>query len=146
MPGTRYDAGTKAKAIRLVREHAGDYPTQWAAIRAVSGRLGMSAETLRKWIRQAQVDEGKAAGVTSAESAEIRELRRKTASWSRPWKFSGRRRVFSRGSATRDTADLCVHRCAEGHLRGRTDLSGTGRSRRADRPAHLLGASRGGAV
>ena len=52
MPGTRYDASTKAKAIRLVCEHAGDYPTRWAAIRAVSGRLGMSAETLRKWIRQ----------------------------------------------------------------------------------------------
>ena len=77
MPGSRYDAGTKVKAIRLVREHAGDYPTQWAAITAVSGRLGMSAETLRKWIRQAEVDEGKAAGVTSTESQEIRELRRK---------------------------------------------------------------------
>jgi transposase len=77
MPGTRFDASMKAKAVRLVCEHAGDYPAQWAAIRAVSGWLGMSAETLRKWIRQVGVDEGKAAGVTSAESAEIRELRRK---------------------------------------------------------------------
>jgi transposase len=73
----KYDQDTKAKAIRLVREHAGDYPTEYAAITAVSRRLGMSAETLRKWIRQAEVDEGKAAGVTSAESAEIRELRRR---------------------------------------------------------------------
>jgi transposase len=77
MPGSRYDASTRAKAVRLVREHAGDYPTQWAAIKAVSGRLGMSTETLRKWLRQAEVDEGAALGVTSAESAEIRELRRK---------------------------------------------------------------------
>ena len=77
MPGSRYDASTRAKAVRLVREHAGDYPTQWAAIKAVSGRLGMSTETLRKWLRQAEVDEGAAPGVTSAESAEIRELRRK---------------------------------------------------------------------
>jgi transposase len=46
MPGSRYDASTRTKAVRLVREHAGDYPTQWAAIRAVSGRLGMSSETL----------------------------------------------------------------------------------------------------
>src|SRR5919201_2769161 len=75
MPG-KYDASTKAKAIRLVREHAGDYPTQWAAITAVSGQVGVSAETLRKWIRQAEVDEGKAPGVSSAGSAEIRELRR----------------------------------------------------------------------
>ena len=77
MPGSRYDASTRAKAIRLVREHAGDYPTRWAAITAVSARLGMSGETLRKWIRQAEVDEGTAPGVTSAEAAEIRELRRK---------------------------------------------------------------------
>ena len=73
----RYDQDTKAKAIRLVREHAGDYPSEYAAITAVARRLGMSAETLRKWIRQAEVDEGKAPGVSSAESAEIRELRRK---------------------------------------------------------------------
>jgi transposase len=77
MPGSRYDASTKARAIRLVRDHAGDYPTEWAAITAVAGRLGMSAETLRKWIRQAQVDEGRSPGVTSAEAAELRELRRK---------------------------------------------------------------------
>ena len=77
MPGSRYDAGTKARAIRLVREHAGDYPTQWAAIKAVSGRLGMSSETLRKWIRQAEIDEGQAPGVTSEAAREIRELRRK---------------------------------------------------------------------
>jgi transposase len=76
MPG-KYDKNTRVKAVRLVREHSGDYPTEWAAITAVSGRLGMSAETLRKWIRQAEVDEGTAAGVTSSESAEIRELRRK---------------------------------------------------------------------
>ena len=55
MPG-KYDQETKAKAIRLVREHAGDYPSEYAAITAVARRLGMTAETLRKWIRQADVD------------------------------------------------------------------------------------------
>jgi transposase len=74
---SRYDESTKAKAIRLVREHAGDYATEWAAITAVSGRLGMSAETLRKWIRQAEVDAGEAAGVSTGATREIRELRRK---------------------------------------------------------------------
>jgi transposase len=73
----KYDQDTRAKAIRLVREHVGDYPTEYAAITAVSRRLGMSAETLRKWIRQAEIDAGKAPGVTSSESAEIRELRRR---------------------------------------------------------------------
>ncbi len=73
----KYDQDTKAKAIRLVREHAGEYPSEYAAITAVAKRLGMTPETLRKWLRQAGIDAGKAPGVTSAESAEIRELRRK---------------------------------------------------------------------
>jgi transposase len=84
MPGTRYDASTKAKAIRLVREHAGDYPTQWAAIKAVSGRLGMSAETLRKWIRQAEVDEGKAPGSPARNRPRSGSCAGRIASSSRP--------------------------------------------------------------
>jgi transposase-like protein len=74
-----YSAETREKAIRLVREHAGDYPSEYAAITAVARRLGMTAETLRKWIRQAEVDEGKAPGVTSEEAAQVRALRRKVA-------------------------------------------------------------------
>ena len=61
----RYDQDTKAKAIRLVRDHASDYPSEYAAITAVARRLGMTPETLRKWIRQAAVDEGRASGVTT---------------------------------------------------------------------------------
>ena len=74
---SKYDENTKAKAVRLVREHADDYDSEWAAMREISSRLGMSAETLRKWARQAEVDAGEAPGVTSAAAREIRELRRK---------------------------------------------------------------------
>jgi transposase len=74
---SKYDPELKAKAVRLVREHRDDYETEWAAIRAVSSRLGMSAETLRKWVRQAEVDDGQAAGMTTRESQELRELRKK---------------------------------------------------------------------
>ena len=72
----KYDQETKARAIRG-REHAGDYPSEYAAITAVARRLGMTAETLRKWIRQAEIDEGQAPGVSSEAAREIRELKRK---------------------------------------------------------------------
>jgi transposase len=74
---SRYDENTKARAVRLVREHAGDYATEWAAMKAISARLGMSAETLRKWVRQAEVDAGVAPGMRTDAAREIRDLRRK---------------------------------------------------------------------
>jgi len=47
-------------------------------MRAIAGRLGMSAEMLRKWVRQAEIDAGEPAGVSSEGKRELRELRRKT--------------------------------------------------------------------
>jgi transposase len=76
---SKFDQETKAKAIRLFRDHAGDYDSPRAAMCAISGRLGMTAETLRKWVRQAEVDEGQAPGVSSETVREIRELKRKNA-------------------------------------------------------------------
>ena len=73
---SKYDQETKAKAIRLFRDHAGDYDSPWAAMCAISGRLGMTAETLRKWVRQAEVDEGR---VPTQTAREIREPKRKNA-------------------------------------------------------------------
>jgi len=73
-----YSKETRERAVRLVREHAGDYPSEYAAMTAVAQRLGIgSAETLRKWIRQAETDEGRRPGLTTAEAAEVRALKRK---------------------------------------------------------------------
>ena len=76
-PKHHFAYAVRAKAVRLVREHAGDYPTEYAAITAVAGRLGMSPETLRLWIRQDEIDSDIAPGQTTGESREVRELRRK---------------------------------------------------------------------
>lgn len=74
---SKYDGETKAKAVRLVTEHRDEYTSEWAAIKAVSGRLGMNAETLRNWIRQSAVDTGQAEGVSTDAAREIQQLRRK---------------------------------------------------------------------
>jgi len=136
----KYNQDMKARAIRLVREHGGDYPSEYAAITAVAGRLGMAAETLRKWIRRAEVDEGRAAGVPAASPRRSASCGGRTASWSRPWTSCAPRRLSSRGSTTRCTADLRVHRCPPGPLRGRADLPRAVRAWRADRPEDVLGA------
>lgn len=75
----KYDEATKAKAVRLVVEHRDDYDSEWAAITAISSRLGMTAETLRKWIRQAAIDTGVAEGVSTESAKVIREQKRKIA-------------------------------------------------------------------
>jgi transposase len=74
--GTSYPPELRERAIRMVAEVRPEYPSDWPAIKAVAGRLGIgSAETLRKWIRQAEVDGGTRPGVSSEESAELRRLR-----------------------------------------------------------------------
>jgi transposase len=64
----------------MVAEVRPDYPSDWPAICAVASRLGIgSAETLRKWVRQAEVDAGTRPGLTTEESAEIKRLKRENA-------------------------------------------------------------------
>ena len=76
MIGKRYPQELKERAVRMVLEHGGEYPTQWAAICSISGKLGMSAETLRTWVRQAETDAGLRAGLTSDERERLRALER----------------------------------------------------------------------
>ena len=75
---SKYDEQTRAKAVRLVTEHVDDYDSEWAAIKAVSARLGMTAETLRRWVRQAQIDTCRADGVSSESAREIWKLAQAT--------------------------------------------------------------------
>jgi transposase len=64
----------------MVVEVRPDYPSDWPAICAVAQKLGVgSAETVRKWVRQAEVDDGQRPGVTTDESAELKRLKRENA-------------------------------------------------------------------
>ncbi len=74
--GRRYPQEIRERAVRMVVEHGHEYPTEWAAIASVAGKLGMTPETLRKWLRRDQVDSGRRPGVTTSERERIRQLER----------------------------------------------------------------------
>ena len=71
-----YSPEVRERAVRLVSEHRGDHRSEWAAICSVAEKLGCAAETLRKWVRQAEIDGGGAPGLTSEQGAELKRLRR----------------------------------------------------------------------
>ena len=51
---SKYSPESRERAVRLVFDHAGDYPSQWAAIRSVAEKIGCPVEALRRWVRQAR--------------------------------------------------------------------------------------------
>lgn len=72
----RYSPEVQERAVRLVLEQQGEHESQWAAIGAIASKIGCTAETLRKWVRQAERDQGKRNGLSSSERDRLKELER----------------------------------------------------------------------
>ncbi len=70
----RYPVEMRERAVRMVFEHQDQYDSQWAAISSVATKLGMTPETLRKWVRRAEIDEGQRPGLTTTERERLKEL------------------------------------------------------------------------
>ncbi len=73
---SRYPQEVRERAVRMVFDHADQYSSQWAAISSIAVKIGCTAETLRRWVREAEVDGGVRPGSTTAEAEELRTLRR----------------------------------------------------------------------
>jgi transposase-like protein len=72
----RYSPEVRARAVRMVLEHQGDHPSQWAAIGSIASKIGCAGETLRKWVRQAERDRGLRDGTTTEERDRLKALER----------------------------------------------------------------------
>ena len=72
----RYSPEFRERAVRMVLEHQREHESQWATIESISGKLGCTAETLRRWVRQSETDHGKRAGLSTSERERLKELER----------------------------------------------------------------------
>ena len=73
---SKHSPEVRERAVRMVFEHAGEHPSQWAAIRSVGEKLGIRTESLRRWVRQAERDRGERPGLTTTERDEFKRLQR----------------------------------------------------------------------
>ena len=101
----QYSAEVRERAVRLVRDHQDEHPSQWAAISSISEKVGCAAETLRKWVRQAERDSGERAGLTSQERTRLKELERENRELRRANEILRKPSVDSTGQ--RNSAAIC---------------------------------------
>jgi len=120
---TRYPAEVRERAVRMVFEHEREYDSQWAAISSIAGKLGMTAETLRTWVRQAEKDEGRRPGLSSTERERLKALERENRELRRANEIlKAAPRLSSGRSSTAAARDERLHRRTPRRLPTMTDL------------------------
>ena|ERR1700761_1207194 len=73
---TRYPAEVRERAVRLVAEQRQEHGSQWAAIQSIAAKIGCTSETLRRWVQQAERDEGRRPGLSSSDRERVKQLER----------------------------------------------------------------------
>ncbi len=72
----KFSPEVRERAVRLVQEHRGEYPSLWAAVESIAPKIGCVPQTLLEWIKRVEVDTGVRDGVTTAEALRVKELER----------------------------------------------------------------------
>ena len=72
----KFSPEVRERAVRMVQEHRGEYPSLWAAIESIAPKIGCVPQTLNDWVKKAEVDSGQRPGTTTADAQRIKELER----------------------------------------------------------------------
>ncbi len=72
----RYSAEVRERAVRMVQEHQAEHDSQWATILSISAKIGCTAQSLHRWVAQAERDHGKRAGLSTVEKDRLKDLER----------------------------------------------------------------------
>ena len=73
---TKFSPEVRERAVRMVQEHRGEYPSLWAAIESISAKIGCVPQTLNEWVKKSEIDSGTREGVTSDERERVKALER----------------------------------------------------------------------
>jgi transposase len=72
----KFSPEVRDRAVRMVQEHRGEYPSLWAAVESIAPKIGCVPQTLLEWVKRREVDAGMRGGVSTAEAQRIKELER----------------------------------------------------------------------
>jgi transposase-like protein len=73
----KFSPEVRERAVRMVLEHRGQYPSLWAAIESIAPKIGCVPQTLNEWVKRHQIDTGAKDGVTTSDLQRLKELERK---------------------------------------------------------------------
>lgn len=72
----KFSPEVRERAVRLVQEHQGEYPSLWLAVESIAPKIGCSSQTLLNWVKRNEVDSGQRAGISTSEQQRLKELER----------------------------------------------------------------------
>jgi len=72
----KFSPEVRERAVRMVQEHRGEYPSLWAAVESIAAKIGCVPQTLLTWVQRHEIDSGVREGVTTAEAKRVKELER----------------------------------------------------------------------
>ena len=89
----------RERAVRMVADHERDYPSRWAAVVSIAEKIGCVPQTLHEWVKKAEVDSGKRAGVSTEVADKVKALEREVRELRRPTRFCASVSIFCSGGA-----------------------------------------------
>lgn len=100
MRASRFAPEVRERAVRMVLTHQGEHESQWAAIRSIAAKIDSSPEALRRWVRQAERDQGVRPGLSTEERERLRALEREN------WELRRANEILRKASAFFAQAEL----------------------------------------